>query len=256
MLTFDDLDHFSNPSMAHLFAPATRQPDVDTLARLTRIVACLGFCRDAANDELAEGGLIAARRALKSVLRGQQRNRRLHPDELARVLEGLLLALGDRTMRRGESPQAADERYAVEAEIQNAADGLISEETADLELLGALARGEFEMLPSSQLAELAGTLGRFSGAATVDIDLAVDDAGPEQLVRVHLVIESGFWRWTAREGCCMSRNGDAAVLLPPDDGVVRALLAGLALRNGRAVVAWAEAACDRDESAEPQTEPD
>ncbi|HJV25593.1 MAG TPA: hypothetical protein VJ673_07890 [Aromatoleum sp.] len=252
MLTLDDLDHFSSPAMAHLFAPATRQPDADTLARLTRIVACLGFCRDVASDELAEGGLLVARRALRSALRGQQRGRRMPADELKKVLEGLLLAVGDQPWRAGEAPDAAEERHAVEAEIQNAADSLITEDSVDLALLGALARGEFEILPSSNLMALVETLGRFSGAAAIDVDLAIDDAGPVQLVRVHLLVESGFWRWTAKEGSCMSRNGDAAVFLPPDDAVVKALLTGLALRSGRAITFWADAVGARDASIEAQ----
>jgi hypothetical protein len=243
MLTLDDLDHFSDPSMARLFAPTPRQADADTVARLTRIVACLNFCSAVPNEELAEGGLQAARRALKSVLRGEQRNRRLRPEDLVEALEGALLALGARAQRRGEPADAASERHAVESEIQTAAGKLVDEETLDPQLMESLACGDFEILPSSDFAPLAATLGKFAGAATIDVDLAVDSADGAQLVRVRLEVESGFWRWTAKDGCCLSRNGNPAILLPTDDAVVRTLLSGLALRNGRSIVAWAEAAC-------------
>jgi hypothetical protein len=46
----------------------------------------------------------------------------------------------------------------------------------------------------------------------------------------------------------MSWNGHPAVFLPPDDGVVQALLAGLALRSGRTIAAWAEATCEHDDN--------
>jgi hypothetical protein len=74
------------------------------------------------------------------------------------------------------------------------------------------------------------------------VDLALDMEGPSHVVRVRLLLEGGVWRWTALEGCCMSRNGEPAFFLPPDDAVVHSLLAGLALRNGRTALAWAEAA--------------
>lgn len=248
MLTLDDLDHFSGPNMAHLFAPSTRHADADTLARLSRLVACLNFCRDIADDELVDGGLHAARSTLKGLLRQQQRNRRLAPDELMGSLEGALLALGVQAQRHGEPSHAAPERHAVEAEIQTAASRATGEDTLDPQFMDALARGQFEILPSSNIAALTRTIGKSAGTVAIDVDFAVDGAGPASLVRVHLVVESGFWRWTAGDGCCMSRNGHPAVFLPPDDGVVQALLAGLALRSGRTIAAWAEATCEHDDN--------
>lgn len=244
MLTLDDLDHFNHfndRSMALLSAPTPQRADAETLARLARIVACLNFCRDIPNEELVEGGLHAARRTLKSVLRSEQRKRRLPPDELMGAFEGALLVLGEQVERHAEPADAAAERHAVEAEIQAAANKSAGEATLDPQLADSLARGEFEILPSSNFAPLTETIGKFAAPATIDVDLAVDGAGPVQVVRIHLVVESGFWRWAARDGCCMSRNGDPAQFIAPDDGVVQALLAGLALRNGRAILAWAEA---------------
>lgn len=244
MLTLDDLDHFSDARLAHLFAPATRQADADTLARLTRIVACLNFCRDVADEELSEGGLHAARRALKSVARSQQRKLRLSPAELMGAVEDSLQALGVQVERRDEAPDVGAERHAVEGEIQTAADKLMDEDTLDPQFMGALARGEFEILPSSDLLPLAETVGSFAGTVTIDLDVAVDqDEGPAIGVRVHMVVESGFWRWTGRDGCWIGRDEAPPVALAPDDPVVRAVLAGLGLRNGRAILAWAEAAC-------------
>jgi len=241
MLTLDDLDHFNDCSMAPLSARPPQRADAETLTRLARIVACLNFCRDIPNEELVEGGLHAARRTLKSVLRSEQRKRRLHPDELMGAFEGALLVLGEQVGRRTEPAHAASERHAVEAEIQTAAGKLVGEDTLDPQLMDSLARGEFEILPSSTVAPLTETIGKFAAAATIDVDLAVDSAGPAHVVRVHLVVESGLWRWAAQHGCCMSRNGDPAAFMSPDDGVVQALLSGLALRNGRAILAWAEA---------------
>ena len=243
MLTFDDLDHFDDRSMALRSAPSPQPTDAETLRRLARIVACLNFCRDIPDEELVEGGLHAARRVLRSVLRSEQRRRRLPHDELMGAFEGALRVLGEKAARGGEPVDAAPERHAVEAEIQTVAGKLADKDTVDAQLMESLARGEFEILPSSDFATLTPTLGKFAAPCAVDVDLAVDGAGPAHLVRVHLVVESGFWRWTALGGCCMSRNGDPAVSMLPDDGVVQALLSGLALRNGRAIAAWAEAAC-------------
>lgn len=245
MLTLDDLDHFNEQRMAHLFAPPS-QRDADSAARRARILACLKACHNIPDRELIEGGLHTARRALKSVLRSQQRRHRVEADELEATLHGARRALGEPAERPGEPADAAAERYAVEAEIQAAAvkSSDSDMDSCDAELMDALADGEFELCPSSNLAALSESAGKFGSAAkiTVDVDLAVDSQAPAQLVRVHLVIETGFWRWVAQDGCCMSRNGDPAVFLPPGDGVVHALLCGLALRGGRTVAAWAEAA--------------
>ena len=94
----------------------------------------------------------------------------------------------------------------------------------------------------ADLSPLAEVVGSFGASAQVDVDLSIDQPGPAHFARVRLVLEGGLWRWTAKEGCCMSRNGTPAFFLPPDDAVVQALLAGLALRNGRTALAWAEAA--------------
>lgn len=243
MLTLDDLDHFNEQRLTHLFAPPS-QRDADSAARRARILACLKACQNIPDRELIEGGLHTARRALKSVLRSQQRRRRIEVDELEASLHGARVALGEPAERPGEPADAAAERYAVEAEIQAAAVKLSDMGSRDAELMDTLARGEFELCPSSNLAALSQAAGKFGGAATiaVDVDLAVDGKTPTQLARVHLIVETGFWRWTAQDGCCMSRNGDPAVFLPSGDGVVHALLSGLALRGGRSIAAWAEAA--------------
>jgi hypothetical protein len=240
MLTLDDLDHFNDRGMALQGGASAPRTDAETLRRLARIVACLNFCRDIPDEELVEGGLHAARRTLRSVLRSGKRRRPLPQDAVTTALEGALLVLGEQAARRGEPGHAASERHAIEGEIQNVAGKLAGKDTVDPQLMDSLARGEFELLRSSDFAALLRAAGKF--AAPVEVDLAVEGDGPAYLVRVHLKIESGLWRWTAGEGCCMSRNGDPALSLPPDDGVVQALLSGLALRSGRAIAAWAEAA--------------
>jgi hypothetical protein len=240
MLTLDDLEHFADRSMAHLFTPTAGRPDADRVARLARIVACLNACRDVPTEELAEGALAQARFRLRGALRQQRRGRR--PDAAA-LMEAMEAAL--ETLRQGAPVQgdaAQDERLEVETEIQATAANSAHEGSADPELLGSLARGEFQLLPSSGLAPLAEVVGKFGARARVDLDLSIDQVGPAHFVRVRLEVEGGLWRWTAQDGCCMSRNGEPAFFLPPDDAVVQALLAGLALRNGRTALAWAEAA--------------
>ena len=240
MLTLDDLEHFADSSMAHLFAPSVGRADADRVARLGRIVACLNACRDVPTDELAEGGLALARFRLRTVLRQQRRSHRHDPVMLLAAVEEALAAIGQAIEDDG-SP-APSERVEVEVEIQSAAAKLSDEDSQDPELLDSLASGEFQILPSSDLAPLAELVGKFGGSSQVDVDLTIDQVGPAHFVRVRLVVEGGLWRWAAKEGCCMSRNGEPAFFLPPDDPVVQALLAGLALRNGRTALAWAEAA--------------
>src|SRR5574337_1161589 len=232
MLTLDDLEHFADPSLAHLFAPPAGRADADRVARLARIVACLNACRDVPTEALAEGAQAQARFHLRSALRRQRRNRRADP-------AALLQAMGE---AEEDAAQASPERLDVEAEVQAAAGKLADADSQDPELLASLARGEFQLLPSSDLSPLAEVAGAFGAAAQVDVDLSIDQPGPAHFARVRLVLEGGLWRWTARDGCCMSRNGMPAFFLPPDDPVVQALLAGLALRNGRTALAWAEAA--------------
>jgi hypothetical protein len=239
MLTLDDLEHFSDASMAHLFAPSVNRADADKLARLARIVACLNACRDVPTDELAEVGLVQARFHLKVALRQQSRASRPDPTLLLQAAEAALAALGQ--TGPGSNGPAVAERLEVEAEILAAAVKLAEEDSLDPQLLGSLARGEFELVPSSDLASLAEVVGKFGATAQVDVDLSIDMEGPSDFVRVRLVLEGGLWRWTALDGCCMSRNGNPAFFLPPDDAVVQALLAGLAVRSGRSALAWAEA---------------
>lgn len=240
MLTLDDLEHFSDASMAHLFAPSVGRTDADTVARLARILACLNACRDVPTEELAEGALAQARFRLKAALRQQRRSPRTDPAALLAAAEVALTALGATSAEDGGPAPA--ERLAVEAEIQASAAKLADADSADPDLLASLGRGEFQLLASSELAALAEVVGSFGGSAQVDLDLAIDQVGPAHFVRVRLALEGGLWRWTARDGCCMSRNGQPAFFLPPDDPVVQALLAGLALRNGRTALTWAEAA--------------
>lgn len=238
MLTLDDLEHFADSSMAHLFeAPSGRQ-DAERVARLARIVACLNTCRDVPTAELAEGALVKARFALRGALRQQSRGHRADPAALLAAVETALAALGE----PGDLAAGPAERLELETEIQAAAARRADEDSLDPELLASLARGEFQILPSSELEALAEVVGSFGTTGQVDIDLSIDQPGPSHFVRVRMVLEGGLWRWTAREGCCMSKNGQPAFFLPPDDALVQSLLTGLALRNGRTALAWAEAA--------------
>lgn len=239
MLTLDDLEHFADASMAHLFAPPAGRADADRVARLARIVACLNACRDLPTEELVEGAMAQARFHLRGALRRQRRSHRPDPTALLEAVEDALTALGE---AEEDAALASPERLEVEAEIQAAAGKLADVESQDPELLASLGHGEFQILPSSDLSPLAEVVGKFGASAQVDVDLTIDRPGPAHFARVRLVLEGGLWRWTAKEGCCMSRNGMPAFFLPPDDAVVQALLAGLALRNGRTALAWAEAA--------------
>jgi hypothetical protein len=240
MLTLDDLEHFSDPSMAHLFAPSAGRTDADRVARLARIVACLNACRDVPTEELVEGALAQASFRLRTALRLHRRSRRPDPAALLAAVEAALVAVGQ-PGEQEEGPAEA-ERLEGEAEIQAVAAKCEAVDSLDPELLGALARGEFQILPSSDLAPLAEVVGKFGAKAQVDVDLALDRPGPTDFARVRLMVEGGLWRWAAQDGCCMSKNGQPAFFLPPADPVVQALLAGLALRNGRTALAWAEAA--------------
>lgn len=239
MLTLDDLEHFADASMAHLFAPPAGRVDADRVARLARIVACLNACRDVPTEELVEGALAQARFQLRGALRRQRRGHRPDPAALLQAVKDALAAMGE---AEEDAAQGSSERLEVEGEIQATAHKLADAGSQDPELLASLARGDFQILSSSDLSPLAEVVGSFGGAAQVDVDLSIDQPGPAHFARVRLLLEGGLWRWTARDGCCMSRNGLPAFFLPPDDAVVQALLAGLALRNGRTALAWAEAA--------------
>ena len=93
MLTVDDLDHFSDARLAHLFATPGSQQDPDQLARLARIVACLKFCSHLPDAQLLPGGGHAAQTLLRQALRSQRRGQ-LDGDGLAQSLETVLALLG------------------------------------------------------------------------------------------------------------------------------------------------------------------
>lgn len=253
MLTLDDLDHFNNPGFAQLFAPSRRDGDAETVARRARILACLNFCRDIPDADLAGGGLHAARRVIKSVLRSLQRKHWSDADELTDALASVQRALGERVSHGREPIAAQPERHAIEAEIQSAASKLAAIETSDPLLLESLASGDFEILPGSDLASLTAVIGKFGGTAEIDLDLLVDSDTTTQRVRIHLAIETGFWSWAAQGGGWLSRDGAVEVVLSPDDGVVQALLCGLALRSGRTIAAWAEKVFQHKVQAANQT---
>lgn len=245
MLTLDDLEHFSDQSMAHLFTSGASRQDADKVARLGRILACLNACRDVPTENLGEGAIAKAGFQLRTALRGHRRNARLDPAVLAAALETALAVLGQPEAAAG---CASGERLEMESEIQTAAGRWTFEDTLDPELMGALARGEFEILSTSNLLPLKNVVGKFGGETHVDLDLVIDGVGTPSVARVRLVLEGGLWRWSAQEGCCMSRDGHPAVFLPPDDAVVQALLAGVSLNGGRIALAWAETWAEQDEA--------
>jgi hypothetical protein len=242
MLTLDDLDHFSDAGFAHLFAPPTRRTDVDALARLERILACLNFCNGTPTEELVEGGVARARFHVRNTLRRLRRNPRLDREEAIASLVSALAAFGEVGMDADLADDVLDERMAMECEIESAAAPLDEEGAGDPGMLASLARGEFQILPSSDFSPLSAGAGRYGEKVRIDVDLSLDmETGAAHFARVLLVLESGFWRWTAGDGCCMSRNGDTALRLSPDDAVVQALLAGLTRNSCRSALAYAEA---------------
>ncbi|MCB1910081.1 MAG: hypothetical protein KDH15_22180 [Rhodocyclaceae bacterium] len=240
MLTVDDLDHFSDSKLAHLFQASNRPQDPDHAARLARIVACLKFCGSIPDGQLLPGGANAARTLLRQALRSQRRGQ-LDREALAQTLETVLAVLGTAARHAGESDHAVESRNAVEAEIQQAASRLEPGDSADPQLLTALASGAFEILPTSELDELRDALRSFGRTGVIDVDLAVDIDGTTEMLRLHLALECSVWRWQLRGGSCFSRDGNPAVFLEPDDALSTAVLAGLALRNGRHIVDWYEA---------------
>lgn len=237
MLTLDDLDHFGEARHAPLFPARSADADTDTAARLARILACLNFCREIPDDQLLAGGAGAARAHLRQAARAWRR-KRIDGDEFARALDAVGALLGVGLRHADESEQALALRSALEAAIEQAADD-DTKASADAELLACLARGDFDLMPSSELDALPST--SFNRAVEVDVDFVAQTPHGSEFVRVHLRLECGLWRWSANPGCCMSRNGAAAVFLDPDDGLVAALIAGLALRNGRPARDWADA---------------
>ena len=240
MLTVDDLDHFSDSKLAHLFETPDRQQDPDQVARLARIVACLKFCSDIPDAQLLAGGANAARTLLRQALRSQRRGQ-LDRESLAQSLETVLAVLGTAARHAGESDAALESRTAIESEIQQAAARHDADDSIDPDLLAPLAAGAFELLPTSELDELPEALRGFGRSGVIDLDLAVDVGGATEMLRLHLALECSAWRWQAVGGSCFSRNGQPAVFLEPDDALATSVLAGLALRNGRHVVDWYEA---------------
>ncbi|MCB1897275.1 MAG: hypothetical protein H6945_09770 [Zoogloeaceae bacterium] len=240
MLTVDDLDHFSDARLAHLFATPGSQQDPDQLARLARIVACLKFCSHLPDAQLLPGGGHAAQTLLRQALRSQRRGQ-LDGDGLAQSLETVLALLGAAARHAGESDAALEARNAIEAEVQKHAARHDADDSVDPQLLAALATGAFEILPTSELDELPEALRGFGRSGVIDLDLAVDIDGVTEMLRLHLALECSAWRWQAVGGSCYSRNGEPAVFLEPDEPLATSVLAGLALRNGRHIVDWYEA---------------
>lgn len=251
MLTYDDLDHFDDRSIAGLFADAALTESADARMRRERMLACLRFCRDVPSAELRDNGLGAARRLLRRAWRSQQRDRRLPPEVLAGTVENALHGLGELTRRPGESAEAASWRHAVEGAIEAAARDGAQAGTALPRLRDALARGEFELGADARLAPLEAALSKFGGASGVEIgiELTLDADGLPGRAYLDLVLACGLWRWSALAGCRIAFDGQETEALAADDGVVAILLAGLAVQNGRAITGWAKATGARQAEA-------
>jgi hypothetical protein len=243
MLTYDDLDHFDEPTLAGLFAQAGDEGPGNAQKRRERILACLRFCRNVAFDDLPEAGVQTARRLLKRALRNQQRSRRSQPEVIGDFLEAALRALGEPCGRHEEAAEVAALRHSVEREIESAARARLHGDTRLPLLLETLARGDFEIGTDSNLAPLDEALGRFNRLAAVDLVLVLvlDGEAAPAMARIHLPIACGLWRWTVREGCSVAFDADTPLPLPADDALVPAVLAGLSLQGGRAIAIWAEA---------------
>lgn len=241
MLTYDDLDHFDERTMAGLFALPGAEEQANALKRRERILACLRFCRDVAFEELPEAGLQTARRLLKRALRSQQRSRRSQPEIIEDFLAGALQALGETAGPSAEAAEVAALRHSVEREIEAAALARLHGDTRLPLLLETLAQGDFEIGAGSNLEALDEAIGKFSGQAEVDIELILDGDGYPASARFHLAIACGLWRWSALDGCTIAFDDDAPLSLPANDALVPVLLAGLSVQGGRAVTFWAKA---------------
>lgn len=244
MLTYDDLDHFDERTMAGLFDPAVAvQERAEAQRRRERILACLRFCRDIPSGQLSADGMQTARRLLRRALRRQHREPRPAPDGMADFLAGALAALGDAMERPEESIETAALRHAVEREMEIAAQARASAGTVVPDVLEALARGDFEISADSDVAALEEASRRFNASAGVDIRLHLDGggfpAGAETSIR--LTIACGLWRWTAQPGCSIALGGGDPVALAQDDELLPVMLAGLAVQGGRAISLWAGA---------------
>lgn len=250
MLTLDDLDHFSEPTMASLFAAPAQQLDVNAAMRRERILACLGFCRDVPNDELAERALQAARRQLRTILRNARRNGALDPFELSQAIEAVLHGLGEAITCPDEPSGAATLRHAVEAEIQLAARNYAPADTSFPQLLDILVQGEFEIGASSNIVPLGEAIRAFNATGEIDIHLATDADTVQTPVRVHLALRCGVWRWSAEEGCSIISGDQLPISVAPNDALVQTIMAGLALRGGRTICAWADAIEEHQERSQ------
>lgn len=238
MLTYDDLDHFDERTLARLFGAADAKAPADILKRRKRIVACLRFCRDIREDELGEAGLLTARRLLKRALRTRQRERRGQAEGIEHLLADALRALGEPGGMAYEAAEVAALRHAVEREIQTAAQALVGADTGVRFLIEILARGDFAIGSNSDVAALDDAIGRFNGSAAVEIDLILDGDDRPASVRVGFTIACGFWRWSAPQGCSLAFADGGSAVLPANDALVTVLLAGLSVQSGRAVTLW------------------
>lgn len=240
MLTYDDLDHFDERTMAGLFASPDKEAEADTRKRRERILACLRFCRDAVAEDLSEGGLMIARRLLRRALRSQQRDHRAHTELVQDLLEDALAALGEHVRPAYEAAEVAALRHTVEREIEAAARARGAGETVVPALFELLARGDFYISPASDLARLDEAIGKFNGSAQVEIEFALDADLPAK-ARIRLAIACGLWRWSALPGATVAFDDGEEQPLPAGDALVPVLLAGLSLQSGRAITLWASA---------------
>lgn len=241
MLTYDDLDHFDEQTMARLFASHDAQEEAQVLKRRERILACLRFCRDVGFEELPEAGLQTARRLLKRALRCQQRSRRSQPEVIGDFLEGALRALGESGCRQEEAAEVAALRHLLEREIEAAALAHQHGDTRLPLLLEALALGQFEIGAESELGALDEALSKFNGRAEIDLEIILDGDSCPSTARAHLVITCGLWRWSALDGCSVAFDDGDPLPLLVSDALLPVLLAGVATQGGRAATIWAKA---------------
>lgn len=241
MLTYDDLDHFDEKTMAVLFSRYGAQEQADVQKRRERILACLRFCRDVDFDELPEGGVQKARRLLKRALRSQQRNRRPQVDVIGDFLEAALRALGEPCCREEEAAEVAALRHSVEREIESAAQARLHAESRLPLLLETLACGDFELGKGSNLARLEDIIGKFNGQAEIDLEFVLDSDGYPSVAHIHLPLACGLWRWSVLDGCSVAFDEDEPLQLPSGDALIPVLLAGVSAQGGRALAIWSQA---------------
>jgi hypothetical protein len=241
MLTYDDLDHFDEKTMAGLFALQSAEEQSNAIKRRERILACLRFCRDVGFEELPEAGVHTARRLLKRALRNQQRSRRMQPELIEDFLQGALRALGEPCGRTEEAAEVAALRHSVEREIETAAVGRLHGATRAPILLDVLACGDFEISAESDLASLDEIVGKFNGRAEIDLELVLDGNGSPDTARVHLVVACSLWHWSVLDGCSVTFDEAEPLSLHAGDELIPVLLAGVSAQGGRALAMWAQA---------------